>query len=97
MRRSTWRRGRSPLRRNSWNYLGQYATEIGNDYNLYASVMVAQASLETAYGTSKLSTVSNNLFGIKGSYAGNSIVMRTWEKRRLDYLDRCLLQALPFL
>lgn len=32
------------------NYLGQYATEIGNDYNLYASVMVAQASLETAYG-----------------------------------------------
>ena len=62
------------------NYLGQYATEIGNDYNLYASVMVAQASLETAYGTSKLSTVGNNLFGIKGSYAGNSIVMRTWEE-----------------
>lgn len=62
------------------NYLGQYATEIGNDYNLYASVMVAQASLETAYGTSKLSSVGNNLFGIKGSYAGNSIVMRTWEE-----------------
>ncbi|OUL07941.1 hypothetical protein B0533_11940 [Sedimentibacter sp. SX930] len=62
------------------NYLGQYATEIGNDYNLYASVMVAQASLETAYGTSKLGTVGNNLFGIKGSYAGNSIVMRTWEE-----------------
>jgi flagellum-specific peptidoglycan hydrolase FlgJ len=62
------------------NYLGQYATEIGNDYNLYASVMVAQASLETAYGTSKLSTVGNNLFGIKGSYAGKSIVMRTWEE-----------------
>lgn len=62
------------------NYLGQYATEIGNDYNLYASVMVAQASLETAYGSSKLSTVGNNLFGIKGSYAGNSIVMRTWEE-----------------
>lgn len=62
------------------NYLGQYATEIGNDYNLYASVMVAQASLETAYGTSKLSTVGNNLFGIKGSYEGNSIVMRTWEE-----------------
>lgn len=62
------------------NYLGQYATEIGNDYNLYASVMVAQASLETAYGTSKLSTVGNNLFGIKGSFDGNSIVMRTWEE-----------------
>ena len=81
------------------NYLGQYATEIGNDYNLYASVMVAQASLETAYGTSKLSTVGNNLFGIKGSYDGNSIVMRTWEEEsgRVDHLDRCLLQALPFL
>ena len=62
------------------NYLGQYATEIGNDYNLYASVMIAQASLESAYGTSKLGTVGNNLFGVKGSYLGNSIVMRTWEE-----------------
>ena len=61
-------------------YLGGYATEIGKDYNLYSSVMVAQASLETAYGTSKLGTVGNNLFGIKGSYQGNSIVMRTWEE-----------------
>lgn len=61
-------------------YLGSYATEIGKDYNLYSSVMVAQASLETAYGTSKLATVGNNLFGIKGSYQGNSIVMRTWEE-----------------
>ncbi|CZQ97146.1 lysin motif [Trichococcus palustris] len=63
------------------NYLGQYATDIGVDYNLYASVMVAQASLESAYGTSKLGTVGNNLFGIKGSYEGNSIVMRTWEEQ----------------
>ena len=62
------------------NYLGQYATDIGLDYNLYASVMVAQGSLESAYGTSKLGTVGNNLFGIKGSYEGNSIVMRTWEE-----------------
>lgn len=61
-------------------YLGGYATEIGKEYNLYSSVMVAQASLETAYGTSKLGTVGNNLFGIKGSYQGNSIVMRTWEE-----------------
>jgi flagellum-specific peptidoglycan hydrolase FlgJ len=78
------------------NYLGQYATEIGNDYNLYASVMVAQASLETAYGTSKLSTVGNNLFGIKGSFDGNSIVMRTWRrKRQVDHLDRCLFRLYP--
>lgn len=61
-------------------YLGSYATGIGQEYNLYSSVMVAQASLETAYGTSKLGTVGNNLFGIKGSYQGNSIVMRTWEE-----------------
>jgi len=61
-------------------YLGGYATGIGKEYNLYSSVMVAQASLETAYGTSKLGTVGNNLFGIKGSYQGNSIVMRTWEE-----------------
>ena len=80
------------------NYLGQYATEIGLDYNLYASVMVAQASLESAYGTSKLGTVGNNLFGVKGSYEGNAIVMRTWEEESDGSIsDRRFLPALSFL
>ncbi|MGF2142547.1 glucosaminidase domain-containing protein [Vagococcus fluvialis] len=53
--------------------IGDKAREVGQEYNLYASVMIAQAILETGSGTSKLSQSPNyNLFGIKGSYKGQS-------------------------
>lgn len=42
--------------------------------------MIAQAILESRSGTSGLSDAPNyNLFGIKGSYNGNSVVLETWE------------------
>lgn len=53
--------------------IGDKAREVGQEYNLYASVMIAQAILETGSGTSRLSQSPNyNLFGIKGSYKGQS-------------------------
>ena len=53
--------------------IGDKAREVAQEYNLYASVMIAQAILETGSGTSKLSQSPNyNLFGIKGSYKGQS-------------------------
>ncbi|MFL2109899.1 GW dipeptide domain-containing protein [Marinilactibacillus psychrotolerans] len=54
------------------------AHEKGKE-QLYASVMIAQASLESNFGTSVLAINGNNLFGMKGSYNGNSIVKKTWE------------------
>lgn len=65
------------------DYVSKYAKEIAADYNLYASLMIAQASLETGYGQwSSLASDFNNLFGIKAQdgYTGNKIVMRTWEE-----------------
>ncbi|QCA29467.1 glucosaminidase domain-containing protein [Vagococcus xieshaowenii] len=54
------------------------AVAAAND--LYASVMIAQACLETGYGTSSLSQAPNyNLFGIKGAYNGRYVTMQTWE------------------
>lgn len=63
------------------DYISKYAKEIGANYDLYASIMIAQAALETGYGTSELATRANNFFGIKAEdgYQGYSIVMPTWE------------------
>ena len=42
-------------------------------YKVLPSITVAQAILESGWGNSYLSTAAHNLFGIKGSYNGNSI------------------------
>ncbi|MDT2834642.1 peptidoglycan DD-metalloendopeptidase family protein [Vagococcus carniphilus] len=60
--------------------IGDKAREIGQEYDLYASVMIAQAILETGSGNSQLSQAPNhNLFGIKGSYKGDSVSFSTSE------------------
>ncbi len=60
--------------------IGESAREIGQKNDLYASVMIAQAILESGSGNSGLSRTPNyNLFGIKGSYEGESIQMPTLE------------------
>lgn len=55
------------------------AIEGWNKYRVLPSVTVAQAIVESGWGRSGLSTRAHNLFGIKGSYNGNSITMRTRE------------------
>lgn len=50
-----------------------------NKYGVLPSVTVAQAILESGWGQSTLATEAHNLFGIKGSYNGNSVTMRTRE------------------
>ncbi|MBC6298346.1 GW domain-containing glycosaminoglycan-binding protein, partial [Listeria sp. FSL L7-1517] len=62
------------------NSVSSQAMELSKKYNLYPSVMIAQASLESNWGRSELGKAPNyNLFGIKGSYNGKSVVMKTWE------------------
>lgn len=47
--------------------IGEQARQIGQRYNIYASVMIAQAILESGSGSSGLALApNNNLFGIKG-------------------------------
>ena len=60
--------------------IGEDARELAQDNDLYASVMLAQAIVESASGSSGLSCEPyNNLFGIKGSYNGSSVRMKTQE------------------
>lgn len=57
------------------------AQEIGQKEGIYASVMMAQAILESGSGNSLLSSEPNhNLFGIKGSYNGSSVTFNTLEQ-----------------
>ena len=60
--------------------IGEPARQLGQDNDLYASVMIAQAILESGSGQSGLSGEPHyNLFGIKGHYDGQSANMETWE------------------
>ncbi|EMB4129886.1 amidase domain-containing protein [Staphylococcus aureus] len=56
------------------------AHRIGQDNDIYASVMIAQAILESDSGRSALAKSPNhNLFGIKGAFKGNSVPFNTLE------------------
>lgn len=66
-----------------WDFIqeiGEDAREIGLKNDLYASVMIAQAILESGGGQSRLSQAPYfNLFGIKGTYQGQGVAFRTQE------------------
>lgn len=61
--------------------IGPLASRIAQENDIYASVMIAQALLES--GGDQLSELASppyfNLFGIKGSYNGNTVNMSTNE------------------
>ena len=60
--------------------IGEQARQIGQEKSLYASVMIAQAIIESDSGNSGLASAPyNNLFGIKGAYQGKSVTMATQE------------------
>lgn len=68
--------------------IGEDARELCQQSDLYASVMIAQAVVESASGSSGLSCEPyNNLFGIKGSYDGKSVRMKTQEDDGEGHLE----------
>ncbi|MBO0423378.1 glucosaminidase domain-containing protein [Enterococcus plantarum] len=60
--------------------IGESAREVGLEKDLFGSVMIAQAILESGSGGSELSQEPyNNLFGIKGDYEGQFVTFGTQE------------------
>ena len=60
--------------------IGPTARKLGQEHDLYASIMIAQAILESGSGNSGLAQAPHyNLFGIKGDYKGSSVNMSTQE------------------
>ena len=65
------------------NIIAQQAKSVADANDLYVSVMIAQAIIESGWGSSTLSKAPNyNLFWIKGSYNGQTVYMST-----LEYLN----------
>ena len=61
------------------NNIKDAAVQVANKYGLYASLMIAQAGLESAWGNSALATKAYNLFGVKWTGRGAYITMPTQE------------------
>ena len=69
-----------PLVKNFVNRIAPIAYNLCATKGLYTSVMIAQAALESSWGRSTLSMAPNyNLFGIKGDYNGESVMIATKE------------------
>lgn len=54
---------------------------------ILASLTIAQAICESGWGLSGLTKVSNNLFGIKGAYNGQSVLYKTQEWDGSKYVE----------
>lgn len=62
------------------NQFAKQAAQVAAENDLFASVMIAQAALESSWGASELAQRPNyNLFGVKGGYKGQTISMKTKE------------------
>lgn len=62
------------------NQIAEDAKTMGRENNIFTSVMIAQAILESTSGTSDLAIEPYyNIFGLKGNYEGNSVEFQTNE------------------
>ncbi len=65
--------------RNFVNQIGSAAMQVAQEYGVYASMMIAQAGLESAWGQSQLARQAHNLFGVKYNGRGEYVLMPTLE------------------
>jgi hypothetical protein len=68
------------------NKIKPLAIEGWTKYKVLPSITGAQAIIESTWGTSGLVTKANNLFGIKGTYNGQSVEMPTQEYVNGEYV-----------
>lgn len=59
--------------------IAPYAVTLGKQYGVLPSITIAQAILESNWGTSSLASQYNNYFGIKGEDPANTKVLQTKE------------------
>lgn len=62
------------------NRIAKVAQRVGNEFDLYPSVIIAQAALESNWGSSDLAQAPyHNLFGVKGAFQQRSVLQPTIE------------------
>ncbi|MGM0156500.1 hypothetical protein IGI47_000788 [Enterococcus sp. AZ191] len=73
--------------------IGEDARKVAQENDLYVSVILAQAILESGAGSSVLSqSPYYNLFGIKGAFNGQSVYLATQEDNGYGQLSTTLAQ-----
>ena len=80
VRRSRSKRSLNNFQREFLNKIKPGAIAGWHKYKILPSITAAQGILESGWGRSDLATIGNNLFGVKGSYQGNTINMNTREE-----------------
>lgn len=68
------------------NEIAPHAEVVQKKHGILASITISQAILESNWGKSELAQKGKNLFGIKGSYKGNTVVMATKEHNGVSYV-----------
>ena len=66
-------------RENFINDIAAAAKELGKKNNILPSLIMGVACHESNFGNSELAEKGNNLFGVKGTYEGQSVLLPTWE------------------
>lgn len=63
--------------------ISSHAVAIQKKHRLLPSLIIAQACLESGFGSSRLAKEGKNLFGIKGTYNGSFVEMNTkeWDRK----------------
>lgn len=61
------------------NELAGPAQNLHGETQLFPSIIIAQAILESDWGQSDLAKSANNLFGVKGEHNSQSVIMKTDE------------------
>lgn len=70
----------SPNQAKFINRIARPAQQVGKEYDLYPSIIIAQAALESNWGCSDLGRAPHfNLFGVKGYFAGQATNQPTTE------------------
>ncbi|MGF2618441.1 LysM peptidoglycan-binding domain-containing protein [Rossellomorea vietnamensis] len=77
--------------------VAEHAVRIQKKTGVLASLQIAQAILESNWGKSGLAVKGKNLFGIKGSYNGQSVTMATkeWSKSKGWYTIQAAFRKYP--
>lgn len=72
--------------------LTPYAKDAQETYGTRASLLIAQAALESNWGESTLSTESNNYFGIKGSQNGEQYATKEYNENEWTEINASFKQ-----
>ncbi|MGY3730235.1 glucosaminidase domain-containing protein [Lactococcus termiticola] len=77
--------------------LGARVAQLASQNNLYASIILAQAILESGHGTSEVALKGHDLFNIRGSYDGKSITIGSGAYRAYGSYDQSLVDYVKLI